>query len=53
MKITIKEEVGFEPTRRFTDLTVFKTVPFSQTWVFFQKIVHPTSRTMHWILMSG
>ena len=35
MKITIKEEMGFEPMRRFTDLTVFKTVPFSQTWVFF------------------
>ena len=28
-----KENVGFEPTRRFPDLTVFKTVPFSQTWV--------------------
>lgn len=28
-----KERVGFEPTHRFIDLTVFKTVPFSQTWV--------------------
>lgn len=28
-----KERVGFEPTHRVTDLTVFKTVPFSQTWV--------------------
>ena len=37
MKITIKEEMGFEPMRRFTDLTVFKTVPLSQTWVFFRK----------------
>ena len=33
-----KEEVGFEPTHRFTDLTVFKTVPLSQTWVFFHKL---------------
>ena len=31
-----KENVGFEPTRRFLDLTVFKTVPFSQTWVILQ-----------------
>ena len=37
MKITIKEEMGFEPMRRFTDLTVFKTVPLSLTWVFFHK----------------
>lgn len=28
-----KEDEGFEPSRRFLDLTVFKTVPFSQTWV--------------------
>ena len=53
MKITIKEEVGFEPTRRFTDLTVFKTVPLNLTWVFFHKIVRPTNRTTHWILMSN
>ena len=31
-----KEDVGFEPTRRFTDLTVFKTVPLNLTWVIFQ-----------------
>lgn len=30
---SIKERVGFEPTHRVNDLTVFKTVPFSQTWV--------------------
>ena len=28
-----KEDVGFEPTHAFTRLTVFKTVPFSRTWV--------------------
>lgn len=28
-----KERVGFEPTHGFIRLTVFKTVPFSQTWV--------------------
>ena len=33
-----KENVGFEPTRRFPDLTVFKTVPFSQTWVILHDI---------------
>ena len=33
-----KENVGFEPTRRFHDLTVFKTVPFSQTWVILQNM---------------
>ena len=38
-----KEEVGFEPTRRFTDLTVFITVPLSLTWVFFHKTAHPTN----------
>lgn len=31
--LSIKERVGFEPTHRVNDLTVFKTVPFSQTWV--------------------
>ena len=33
-----KEDVGFEPTHAFTRLTVFKTVPFSQTWVILQNI---------------
>ena len=32
----IKEDVGFEPTHAFTRLTVFKTVPFSRTWVILQ-----------------
>ncbi len=32
-----KEDVGFEPTRVFTRLTVFKTVPLSRTWVILQK----------------
>ena len=40
--LTSKENVGFEPTRRFHDLTVFKTVPFSQTWV----ILHKDLRSM-------
>ena len=34
-----KEDVGFEPTHAFTRLTVFKTVPFSRTWVILQQIV--------------
>ena len=28
------EEEGFEPPRGLTRLPVFKTGPFSQTWVF-------------------
>ena len=28
------EEKGFEPLRRFLDLSVFKTDPFNRTWVF-------------------
>ena len=30
------EEEGFEPPRGVTRLSVFKTDPFSQTWVFLQ-----------------
>ena len=37
--MTLKENVGFEPTRRFHDLTVFKTVPFSQTWVILHNVI--------------
>ena len=33
------EKEGFEPPRRFPDLPVFKTGPFSQTWVFLHKLV--------------
>src|SRR5699024_11386500 len=29
---------GFEPPRALTPLSVFKTDPFNQTWVFLQKI---------------
>ena len=35
-RVNIKEDVGFEPTHAFTRLTVFKTVPFSRTWVILQ-----------------
>ena len=31
-----KEDEGFEPPHGFTRLTVFKTVPFSRTWVILQ-----------------
>jgi hypothetical protein len=30
----MEEEEGFEPPRGLTRLSVFKTDPFSQTWVF-------------------
>src|SRR5699024_10191136 len=33
-----KEEEGFEPPRSLTPLSVFKTDPFNQTWVFLQII---------------
>src|SRR5699024_10025044 len=33
-----KEEEGFEPPRALPPLSVFKTDPFNQTWVFLQKI---------------
>ncbi len=31
------EEEGFEPPRALTPLSVFKTDPFSQAWVFLRK----------------
>ena len=34
-----KEDKGFEPLRAFTRLTVFKTVPFSRTWVILHKLI--------------
>ena len=34
--ILMEEEEGFEPPRGLTRLSVFKTDPFSQTWVFLQ-----------------
>ena len=37
LKINMAEEEGFEPPRGVTRLSVFKTDPFSQTWVFLQK----------------
>ena len=33
-KKLVAEKEGFEPPRRLPDLLVFKTSPFSQTWVF-------------------
>jgi hypothetical protein len=32
----MEEEGGFEPPRGLTRLSVFKTDPFSRTWVFLQ-----------------
>ena len=32
--LVMAEEEGFEPPRRFHALSVFKTDPFSRTWVF-------------------
>ena len=35
----MEEVEGFEPPRGVTRLSVFKTDPFSQTWVFLRKIM--------------
>ena len=35
----IKEDKGFEPLHAFTRLTVFKTVPFSRTWVILRDMI--------------
>jgi hypothetical protein len=32
--VVMAEEEGFEPPRGLTRLSVFKTDPFSRTWVF-------------------
>ena len=37
--INMAEEEGFEPPRRFHALSVFKTDPFSRTWVFLDILV--------------
>ena len=34
----MEEVEGFEPPRDFTPLSVFKTDPFSQTWVYLRDI---------------
>ena len=34
----MEEEEGFEPPRVLTPLSVFKTDPFSQAWVFLRKL---------------
>ena len=44
-KLKMEEERGFEPLRGMTRLSVFKTDPFSRTWVFLQhsmKLVEPS-----------
>ena len=40
-----KEDVGFEPTRAFTHLTVFKTVPFSRAWVILHNLRYSIKMT--------
>ena len=37
--LKMAEEEGFEPPRALTPLSVFKTDPFSRTWVFL-RILH-------------
>ena len=42
-----KEEEGFEPPRALTPLSVFKTDPFSQTWVFLHKYINVVNIEQH------
>jgi hypothetical protein len=42
----MEEEEGFEPPRGVTRLSVFKTDPFSRTWVF----LHDKYETKWWTL---
>ena len=37
--INMAEEEGFEPPRRSHALSVFKTDPFSRTWVFLHILI--------------
>ena len=47
----VKEDEGFEPPHGFTRLTVFKTVPFSRTWVIIRyKIYYVFLQTHRWTL---
>ena len=41
----MEEEEGFEPPRGLTRLSVFKTDPFSQTWVFLRFVNGAGKRT--------
>ena len=36
--VKMEEVEGFEPPRDLTPLSVFKTDPFSQTWVYLRDI---------------
>ena len=43
--LLMAEEEGFEPPRAVKPLSVFKTDPFSQTWVLLHKyIIVPTRK---------
>ena len=41
-KKRMEEVEGFEPPRAFTPLSVFKTDPFSRTWVYLLVMVEPS-----------
>src|SRR5699024_9186609 len=47
--ICMEEEEGFEPPRALTHLSVFKTDPFSQPWVF----LHITRMDPSWMDPAG
>jgi hypothetical protein len=44
----MEEEEGFEPPRGLTRLSVFKTDPFSRTWVFLRvlKVILLSQKTL-------
>lgn len=46
------EDEGFEPPRGFHRLSVFKTDPFNQTWVIFQKMLGKQLKNKWWTLLD-
>ena len=42
LQYLMAEEEGFEPPHGLTRLSVFKTDPFSRTWVFLRNLVEPS-----------
>ena len=48
-----KEDKGFEPLRAFTHLTVFKTVPFSRTWVILHSYKENLIKRSKWTLQDS
>jgi hypothetical protein len=56
IKSKMEEVEGFEPPRGLTRLSVFKTDPFSQTWVYLHKnnlIILMKKQKLKWWSLAG